>query len=279
MKPTQETEVEDAVGGRPDVARREADPDQRADRDPVQHARQWLTERGIEVRDDVDEASAGGRYLYGAGRPPPGAGSSRRVDEDDSASAEDVDVAVGPGSSPFPAARRPTLAHADGPVDRDAGPDADPESVARAIVLRKLAAQARTRAELSKALESKQVPLAAAAAVLDRMEAVGLVDDEEFARGWVESRQQRRHLSRAALRRELTAKGVDRDQIDVALEQVDGDDELEAARSLAAKKSRSMATLEPQVRYRRLAAMLARRGFSSGVIARVTAEALRDPAP
>jgi regulatory protein len=147
--------------------------------------------------------------------------------------------------------------------------------VARTIVLRKLAAQARTRAELSRALQAKQVPTQAAEAVLDRMEAIGLIDDQGFARDWVESRQQRRNLSKTALRRELTAKGVDREQIDSALEEVDADDELTAARSLAAKKARAMAGLDVQVRYRRLAGVLGRRGFNPGVINQVVNEVVR----
>ncbi|HEX8508708.1 MAG TPA: regulatory protein RecX [Propionibacteriaceae bacterium] len=177
-----------------------------------------------------------------------------------------------------PGRRRQASQRTSGATDRDPRrdsahePDADHESVARTIVLRKLSAQARTRAELSKALSSKQVPLEAAEAVLDRMQEVGLVDDAQFAREWVQSRQQRRHLSRTALRRELSGKGVDRDQIDAALEVVDGDDELRAARSLAAKKERSTSGLDSTVRHRRLAAMLARRGFSPGVISQVLGE-------
>jgi regulatory protein len=147
--------------------------------------------------------------------------------------------------------------------------------VARTIVLRKLAAQARTRAELSRALQAKQVPTQAAEAVLDRMEAIGLIDDQGFAHDWVESRQQRRNLSKTALRRELTAKGVNREQIDSALEEVDADDELIAARSLAAKKARAMAGLDVQVRYRRLAGVLGRRGFNPGVINQVVNEVVR----
>jgi regulatory protein len=147
--------------------------------------------------------------------------------------------------------------------------------VARTIVLRKLAAQARTRVELSRALQAKQIPIEAAEAVLDRMEAIGLIDDQGFAHDWVESRQQRRHLSKTALRRELTAKGVDRESIDSALEEVDSEDELTAARSLAAKKASAMSGLDAPVRYRRLAGMLGRRGFNPGVINQVVNEAVR----
>src|SRR5204863_9516318 len=101
------------------------------------------------------------------------------------------------------------------------------------IALAKLSVQARSRNELDKALRDRRVPPEAAQRVLDRLEGVGLLDDGRLARDWVESRQARRHLSRSALRRELQAKGVDRDDIESALEQVSRDDELRAARSLA----------------------------------------------
>ena len=119
------------------------------------------------------------------------------------------------------------------------------------------------------------MPPDAAQQVLDRLEAVGLVDDEKLARDWVESRQARRHLSRSALRRELQAKGVDRDDIEAALEQVSRDDELRAARALAGKKLDAMVGLGHDVRRRRVAGALARRGFSSDVISRVLADVLR----
>ena len=118
------------------------------------------------------------------------------------------------------------------------------------------------------------MPPEAAQQVLDRLEAVGLVDDERLARDWVESRQERRHLSRSALRRELQAKGVDRDDIEAALEQVSRDDELRAARSLAGRRLDAMAGLGHDVKRRRVAGALGRRGFSSDVISRVLADVI-----
>jgi regulatory protein len=153
-------------------------------------------------------------------------------------------------------------------------PDADPEEVARRIVLRKLAAQARTRTELERALQGRAVPEEAAAAVLDRMGEVGLVDDAAFARDWVASRQQRRHLSRTALRRELQSKGVDREVIDDALADVGGADEHRAALDLARRRAGSLAGLPRDVAYRRLGGVLARRGFSGWVSAQVLSEVL-----
>ncbi|MBA8795424.1 regulatory protein [Friedmanniella endophytica] len=143
-------------------------------------------------------------------------------------------------------------------------------------MLTKLTAQARSRHELAEALRKRNVPDEVGDRVLDRMTEVGLVDDAAFAESWVTSRQSRRHLSKTALRQELVRKGVDREQIDGALEQVEPEDEYDAALALARKKARTTAGLDPVVRRRRVAGALARRGFGSDVTRRALAEAL-DP--
>ena len=121
---------------------------------------------------------------------------------------------------------------ADPPGDQDDSP-ADPEQVARTILLRRLEAAPRTRAELATTLRERNVPDDVAMRVLDRFEEVGLIDDRVFARMWVESRQRGRGLSGRALRSELHRKGVPAPVIDEALEQVDPEDELAAAREVA----------------------------------------------
>jgi regulatory protein len=152
--------------------------------------------------------------------------------------------------------------------------DADAESVARSIALRKLTARPRTRRELDQALQAKNVPPSVKKAVLDRMQEVGLVDDASFAADWVASRQQRRHLSRRALRRELESKGVERSDIDSALNDVDFDSELTTARDLVARKRATMSGLARDVQYRRLAGILGRRGFDTAVAVQVLNELL-----
>ncbi len=106
------------------------------------------------------------------------------------------------------------------------------------------------------------------------MEEVGLVDDAALARDWVDSRQQRRQLSKRALRHELQHKGVDRDEIEVALSTVGAEEEYEAATALALRRLRTMTGLSREVRYRRLAGALARRGFNGGLTTRVISEVL-----
>lgn len=210
--------------------------------DAVAQAARWLADQGVAVP-DLDD----GRV---ASEPGQGADGGRRDRRRGSA-----------GDRPAPAA--------------DPGSD-DPETKARGLVLRKLTGQARTRHELDRALRAKEIPETVGNRVLDRMEEIGLVDDAAFARDWVESRQQRRQLSRRALRHELQHKGVDRDDIEEALAGVDGDDEYEAARALAARKARGMTGLAHEVRVRRIVGALARRGFSSGLTSRVVAEVLAE---
>lgn len=161
------------------------------------------------------------------------------------------------------------------PVDREAqGQDADPEAVARKILLDQLTGQARTRSELAGRLAKKGVPDDIAGRVLDRFEEVGLVDDGAFARDWVQSRQAGRGLARRALAQELRRKGIDDEVARDALDAVDPDEELASARELVRRRLRSVATLDQQVATRRLVGMLARKGYSSGLAFQVVREAL-----
>lgn len=157
----------------------------------------------------------------------------------------------------------------------DRGPPADPESVARTIVLTKLTARARSRQELADALRSRHVPDDVAERVLDRFSEVGLVDDAAFARAWVESRQSSRGLSRRALAMELHRKGVDVDVAADSLSDIDDEQEYDAARRLVEKKLRSTRGADPRARWRQLVGVLARRGYSAPLSVRVVADVLK----
>ena len=149
--------------------------------------------------------------------------------------------------------------------ERDLGPGADPESVARKILLDQLTGQARSRKELADKLSAKLVPDDVATRLLDRFEEVGLVDDDAFARSWIASRQPGKGLARRALSAELRRKGIDEEVAREALDEIDPADEADAARELVRKKLRSMTNLDDPVRTRRLVGMLARKGYSPGM--------------
>ena len=136
------------------------------------------------------------------------------------------------------------------------------------MVLRQLTMGARTRAQLQQALARRRIPDDVSAKVLDRFEAVDLVDDAEFARQWVESRHAGRGLAKRALSHELRQRGIAEDTLKDAVEQLTAEDELSAARELVRRKLRTMTggpASDPERATRRLAGLLARKGYSGPV--------------
>jgi regulatory protein len=160
------------------------------------------------------------------------------------------------------------------PDDAADGPDADAELVARTILLDALTGQARSRKELRDKLAKKGVPDELAERLLDRFGEVGLVDDAAFARSWVESRQRSRGLARRALAQELRRKGVDEESARVALDDLDPGQEEQTARELVRKRLPSLRGVDNVTATRRLAGLLARKGYPAGLAFTVVREEL-----
>ena len=152
----------------------------------------------------------------------------------------------------------------------------DPHDLARQIVLRQLAMAPRSRAELEAKLAQRDCPVDVAAAVLDRLTEVGLVDDEAYALTLVRSQQAGRGLAKRALARELHNKGIEDDLADAALASISDADERDRARALVDKKLHAMHGLGIEVQARRLAGMLARKGYSPSLAYAVIREAITD---
>jgi len=156
------------------------------------------------------------------------------------------------------------------------GREPDPYDVARQIVLRQLAMVARSRTQLEQKLAQRDVAPEVAAAVLDRMTEVGLVDDEAYAQMLVRTQQAGRGLAKRALARELRTKGIDDDLAEEALSSISDSDERDRARALVDKKLRAMHGLGIEVQTRRLAGLLARKGYSSSLTYAVIRDAIAD---
>ena len=166
--------------------------------------------------------------------------------------------------------------------DRDLGPDADPEAIARQICLRLLTAAPRTRAQLATELRRRGVPQQAADAVLGRFAEAKLIDDALFAGAWVESRHHGRGLSGRALAAELRHRGVPPADIEAAVGQLGPGQEAATARALVDGRLAGTRGQPLPARIRRLAGLLARKGYSQALAYRVVREALEqeglDPA-
>jgi regulatory protein len=148
----------------------------------------------------------------------------------------------------------------------------DPYSLAQTIALIALAPQAKSRGELFAHLKKRGIAEEIANAVLYRLQEQGLVNDEEFARSWSESRQRTKKLSKRAIVNELRAKGIDADVIEIVGSEIDENREHDLALDLASRKYRPIAHLERALIQRRIQGALARRGFSSALINSVMRE-------
>jgi regulatory protein len=165
---------------------------------------------------------------------------------------------------------RPTVGSAA--ADREA----DPESVARNIGLRLLTAAPRSRRQLADAFERRGVPSDVAERVLDRFVEVGLLDDAEYARLVVHSQHVDRGLSGRALRFALRKRGIDGELAEAAVSELSADDVEGTARALVARKLRAMVGLNRETRVRRVWGLLARKGYSPSLIARLVREMVDD---
>jgi regulatory protein len=155
----------------------------------------------------------------------------------------------------------------------------DPETRAKQICLRLLTAEPRTRAQLAQALRRYGVPAETADSVLSRFADAGLINDAAFARAWVESRHHSRGLSRRSLSAELKRRGVDGEEIREAVDALDPEQEVATARRLVEQKMASTRGQSPEARARRVASLLARKGYPPGLTFRLIREAMQQEGP
>ena len=150
----------------------------------------------------------------------------------------------------------------------------DPTGFARQVCLQLFEVSPRTRKELADALSKKGVPDEAAEQVLGRFAEVGIIDDALFASMWVTSRHRGRGLAGRALSQELRRKGIDDELVRDAVAELDPEQEAATARALVRRKLAGTRSLTPDQRVRRLAGMLARKGYGPGVAFRIVKEEL-----
>jgi regulatory protein len=122
----------------------------------------------------------------------------------------------------------------------------------------------RSETEVRRNLRKKGVEEIAVETVIERLTRAGLLNDREFARYWVENRQQFNPRGARALSHELREKGIASSIIAQTLEE-DFDQEI-AARKVAEAGARRLAHLDPSEFRRKFKGYMARRGFSYSVI-------------
>lgn len=147
----------------------------------------------------------------------------------------------------------------------------DPELVV-AAALRFLETRSRSVSEVRRRLMHAGYRADLVEAAIGRLGDLGVLDDQAFARAWVESRDRARPRGEAALRQELAVRGVERDVVDAALVERPDTDEV-AARRLLERRAASLARVaDPRARRQKAYALLARNGFDPSVCGAVSRE-------
>ena len=141
---------------------------------------------------------------------------------------------------------------------------AESDNKAWEAALRLLEVRPRAEREIRDRLRRKEYDAEQIDRVVQRLRELELIDDAQFARLWVANRAAIKPKGSMALRRELMAKGVDRqvasEVVDAAL---DADAETAACEQVARQVQRRYAAISDWSDYqRKLGGLLQRRGFS-----------------
>ena len=139
-----------------------------------------------------------------------------------------------------------------------------------------LAARARSTREIEQKLMQAGYRPCTVEMVIYKLQRENLLDDADFARQWVESRQTHK-LGRSRIAQELRRKGVSQEEAEEALSVIDDEDQLAGAVALVEKAA---ARIKPGEDMRkassRIAGMLARRGYSWDIAKQAIHQVLTD---
>lgn len=141
--------------------------------------------------------------------------------------------------------------------------------------VRYLSVRPRSREEVRRRLAQDEVDAEVIEAALDRLAEQGYLDDAEFARYWVASRQQFRPKGAAALRQELRQHGVEGEAVEAALEGFDPVAEAHKAAQPQAARLAVLAQSDPEGFRRKVSGFLLRRGFAYSVVQGVVRDLAR----
>jgi regulatory protein len=128
----------------------------------------------------------------------------------------------------------------------------------------------RSEKEVRQNLKKKEIEAGLIDEAVERLKRAGLLNDEQFAQMWVESRSHSKPKGARALKIELRQKGLSREAVEAA---VAGTNDEEVARRLAASRAPRLSKL-PKIEFRRkLGEYLARRGINYEIILQVVEQA------
>jgi regulatory protein len=129
----------------------------------------------------------------------------------------------------------------------------------------------RSEKEVTDYFRRKKIHESIHSELLGKLKHLELIDDEKFAKWWVEQRQAFRPKPKRILNQELRIKGIKPEAIKKVLGEEEIDEE-KMAKELIAKKAYKWKNLEARIRRQKMSQYLAGKGFSWEVIEKVTAK-------
>jgi regulatory protein len=142
----------------------------------------------------------------------------------------------------------------------------DPLQKARNYAFLLLKFRLRSEEEIRKRLEKKKFDTRVIESTLSFLKDKGFIDDNYFAKAWVESRI-KKPLGIRRLKQELRIKGIDKEIIESRINEIRKDyPEEEIVKQIAKKRLSKIKGIESQKAKKRVYAYLLRRGFSPDII-------------
>lgn len=152
--------------------------------------------------------------------------------------------------------------------------ESDTSEVAYQKATRLLDYRPRTEKEIRQRLVQKGFSTLEIDQVVLRLKRANLVQDQQFAKMWIENRNDYHPRSQRLMRYELRNKGVSEQMIETAL--ADSAEDIELATRAAAQYARKLNFQDRELFRKKLSAYLVRRGFSYGTIAPVIRDIIRE---
>lgn len=150
-------------------------------------------------------------------------------------------------------------------------PSDRPQGDAYEVAVRYLGPRPRSVSEIRRHLRTKRFDDAAIDRAIDTLRAQRYIDDDAFAKYWVEQRDRFRPKGKRAIVSELLQKGVSREAIELAVGDREPDSEVKRARQVIRRPITRWLSMDENERKRKIHQYLVQRGFSYEVIEEVIA--------
>lgn len=159
-------------------------------------------------------------------------------------------------------------------IDAEAEDAVEQSARAENISMHALARRGISSREMADLLASRELSETAVAQEVARLEGAGLLDDGQLAANLVRTLRERKGLGRSAISAELRRRKIDGDIVGLALDAIDGDDELHQATEIAVKRAAQLRSYDRETAERRLGGFLMRRGYGGSIVSAAVAAAL-----